>query len=73
VKAMTRARAVGEMTTMGLSPPGILTFMFAVILTVCALVAKFFGAQIPLIQGLEFWAVLVAQVILITGCLVRSI
>jgi cytochrome c oxidase subunit IV len=73
VKSITRARATGEMTTMGLSAPGILTFMFAVILTVCALVAKFFGAQIPLIQGHEFWTLLIAQMILTTGCLVRSI
>jgi predicted aconitase with swiveling domain len=58
---------------MGLSPPGIITFMISVILTVCALVAKYFDAQIPLIQGHEFWALLVAQMILTIGCLVRSI
>lgn len=58
---------------MGLSAPGILTFMLSVILTVCALIAKFYGAQIPLIQGHEFWAVVTAQIILTLGCLIRSL
>ncbi len=58
---------------MGLTAPGIITFMFSVILTVCALVAKLFEAQIPLIQGNEFWAVLAAQMILTLGCVIRSI
>lgn len=58
---------------MGLSAPGIITFMISVILTVCALVAKLFDAQIPLIQGHEFWALLAAQVVLAIGCVVRSV
>ena len=58
---------------MGLTAPGIFTFMTSVILTVIALISKFFGAQIPLIQGHEFSAILVAQVILISGCLIRSL
>lgn len=57
---------------MGLSPPGIITFMTSVIITVIALVSKFFGAQIPLIQGHEFWALLIAQMVLALGCLVRT-
>ena len=58
---------------MGLTAPGIITFMTSVILTVCALVAKLFDAQIPLIQGNELWAVLLAQMILTLGCLIRSL
>jgi hypothetical protein len=58
---------------MGLTAPGILTFMFSVILTVFALVAKFFAAQIPFVQGHEIWVLLIAQAILILGCLIRSI
>ncbi len=58
---------------MGLTAPGIITFMVSVILTVCALMAKYFGAQIPLIQGHEFWALLGAQVILTLGCLIRTL
>jgi hypothetical protein len=73
VKSITHARAAGETSNMGLTAPGIVTFMISVILTVCALVAKFFDAQIPIIQGHEFWALLVAQMILTVGCLIRSI
>ena len=69
----TITRATGENSGMGLSAPGIVTFMLSVILTVCALVAKFFDAQIPLIQGHEFWAMLIAQMILTLGCLIRSV
>lgn len=58
---------------MGLSAPGIITFMLSVILTVVALVTRLFDAQIPLIQGNEFWAILAAQMILTLGCVVRSI
>lgn len=58
---------------MGLTAPGIMTFMASVIITVIAMISKFFGAQIPLIQGHEFWAILVAQVILVFGCLIRSL
>jgi hypothetical protein len=56
---------------MGLKPPGLLTFMLAVILTVCILVVKFFSAEIPFIVGNEFWALLSAHVLLILGCLSR--
>jgi hypothetical protein len=58
---------------MGLTAPGIITFMTSVILTVCALVAKLFDAQIPLVQGHELWVLLLAQMILALGCLVRSL
>jgi len=58
---------------MALKAPGILTFMLSVILTVCVLVVKFFSAEIPLLMGHEFWALLVAQFILIIGCMVRGL
>ncbi len=57
---------------MGLKAPGILTFMLSVIITVVVLVAMFFGADIPLLKGNEFWALLVAQTVLITGCIMRG-
>jgi hypothetical protein len=57
---------------MALKSPGIITFMLSVIITVVVLVVKFFGATIPLIQGNEFWALLVAQLILVMGCLMRG-
>lgn len=58
---------------MGLKAPGILTFMLSVILTVTVLIIKFFGADIPLITGNEFWALLAAQIILIFGCIMRGL
>jgi len=58
---------------MGLKAPGILTFMLSVILTVTVLIIKFFGAEIPLITGNEFWALLAAQIILVLGCIMRGL
>lgn len=57
---------------MGLKAPGILTFMLSVIITVVVLVAMFFGANIPLLKGNEFWALLLAQLILVLGCIMRG-
>lgn len=58
---------------MTLKAPGIVTFMLSVILTVLTLVTYFFGANIPYITGQEFWALLVAQVVLVMGCIVRGL
>ncbi len=58
---------------MALKAPGILIFMLSVILTVLALVTYFFGADIPYITGQEFWVLLVAQVVLIFGCIMRGL
>jgi hypothetical protein len=58
---------------MGLKAPGILTFMVSVVLTVVVLIMTFFGAQIPYLVGHEFWVLLVAQVILILGCIMRGL
>ena len=55
----------------GLRAPGILSFMFSVILSVITLVCYFFGANIPFLETLnnQFWAMVIAQAILIFGCL----
>lgn len=58
---------------MVLKAPGIITFLLSVILTVCVLVVKFFGAQIPLMNGNELWFMLLAQMILVLGCLMRGL
>ena len=58
---------------MGLKAPGILTFMVSVVLTVVVLIMKFFGAEIPLLVGHEFWVLLAAQVILVLGCIMRGL
>ena len=73
MKAITQSRGTKENGSMGLKAPSLLTFMLAVILTVCILVVKFFEAQIPLIQGHEFWALLVAHTVLLLGCVMSRI
>lgn len=57
----------------GLRAPGILAFMFSVILTVITLVCYFFSANIPFLESLnnQFWAMVVAQSILVLGCLFK--
>jgi hypothetical protein len=60
-------------TIMVLKAPGIITFILSIVLTVCVLVVKFFGAQIPLIQGNELWFLLLSHIILMLGCIMRGL
>lgn len=57
---------------MTLKAPGIVTFMLSVILTFCVLVVRFFSAEIPFINGHEFWVLLAAQMLLVLGCILRG-
>jgi hypothetical protein len=59
--------------TMALKAPGILTFIFSIILVVAVLMIKFFGASVPLLNGHEFWGLLVAHTVLVGGCLWRAL
>lgn len=59
--------------SMTLKAPGILTFVISIVLVVCVLMIKFFGASVPMLNGHEFWGLLIAHLILVLGCLVRSI
>ena len=68
VKLM-RKEGVGNV---GLKAPGIITFMVSVILAVIVLVSTFFNAEIPLLKGNEFWALLGSYSILMLGCLLRG-
>lgn len=58
---------------MALKAPGILTFMLSVIIAVGVLFVKFFGASVPLVNGNEFWFLLLAQIILVFGCIMRGL
>lgn len=58
---------------MTLKAPGILTFMLSIILVVCAVIAKFFAAAIPLVTGNEFWVLLLAHLLLVSGCILRGL
>ena len=56
----------------GLKAPSIITFLISIILTVTVLIMKFFNANIPYLNGNEFWVLLAAQLLLILGCLTRN-
>lgn len=58
---------------MALKAPGIITFMLSVILTVLTLVTFAFGAAIPYVTGNEFWVLLLAQFVLVFGCIMRGL
>lgn len=58
---------------MALKAPSILTFVFAIVVTVAVLITKNFGAEIPLLTGNEFWGLLVAHVALLAGCMMRGL
>ena len=60
-------------TTMGLKAPGILTFMLSVILVVIVIIARFFGAAIPMVSGNEFYLLLLAHAVLVLGCIMRGL
>jgi len=70
-----RAKLIGRegVGNVGLKAPGIITFMFSVILAVIVLVSKFFNAEIPGMTGNEFWALLLSYAILMLGCLLRGL
>jgi len=68
-----RTKALAGDGAMGLKAPGLFVFMLSVILTVVLMTTKFFGAEIPFLTNNEFWALLVAQVILILGCVMRGL
>jgi heme/copper-type cytochrome/quinol oxidase subunit 4 len=71
---MAKSKVAGEMSDMAIKSPGIITFMVSVILTVLALVTKFYPeAEIPFISSKEFWVLLIAQVVLVLGCIMRGL
>lgn len=54
---------------MNLKAPGIITFLVSIVLTVFVLTSKVFNAEIPMLENNEFWALLVAQTLLVLACL----
>lgn len=64
-----------ESTTMGLKAPSIVTFMLSVVLTVIVIIVHFFHAEMPLLKepSTHFFALLLAQLILVFGCMLRSL
>ena len=70
---MRAAAAQQGIRTMAIKAPGILTFLISVVLMVAVIMIKWFGASVPLLSGHEFWGLLIAQMVLVSGCLVRSL
>jgi hypothetical protein len=70
----SRTHTVTSGESMGLKAPGLLTFMFAVVLTVTVLIVHFFGGNVPLLKEPthHFYVLLFAQVLLIAGCVTRG-
>lgn len=58
---------------MTLKAPGILTFLVSIIIVVAVLMIKFAGANVPFLNGNEFWALLAAHTLLVLGCLIRAL
>ncbi len=57
---------------MALKAPGILTFMLSIIMVVCVVMVKLFGASVPMVNGHEFWMLFVAHGLLVIGCMMRG-
>ena len=68
-------RDTGSEQSMGLSTPGLLTFLLSFVIMLAVLFARFFGATIPGLTGdiTQFAGLFVAYIILAMGCLLRSL
>ncbi|MEQ1647077.1 MAG: hypothetical protein ABL898_00705 [Hyphomicrobiaceae bacterium] len=60
---------------MGLKAPSMLTFLISLVLALAVMFAKYFGATVPGLNGdtTQFSGLLVAYLILMLGCLLRSL
>ena len=60
---------------MALKAPGILIFLLSIILALAVLFTRFFQAVVPLLgaDNTQFYALLVAYVILVLGCIMRGL
>ena len=60
---------------MGLKAPSMLTFLISLVLALAVMFAKFFNATIPGLTGetTQFLGLSIAYVILMLGCLFRSL
>jgi len=60
---------------MALKAPGILIFMLSIILSLAVLFTRFFGANLPILTGdaTQFYAMWVAYLVLVLGCVMRGL
>jgi hypothetical protein len=68
-------RVIDSTSRMGLKAPSMLTFLLSLVIMMAVLFAKYFGASIPGLTGdvTQFAGLLVAYVLLLMGCLFRSL
>ena len=58
---------------MGIKAPGIITFTLSIVLVVIAAVSKYAQANLPWINGNEFLLLLIAYLVLVSGCVMRRL
>lgn len=65
----------GTENTMGLSTPSLITFLISFVVAMAVLFAKYFGAAIPGLtsDGMQFAGMFIAYLLLVMGCLVRTL
>lgn len=59
---------------MALTTPSLITFLISFVVAMAVMFAKYFGAAIPGLtsDGMQFAGMVVAYLLLVMGCLVRS-
>ncbi len=67
-------KPIGTGTTMGLSTPSLITILISFIVAMAVMFAKYFGAAIPGLttDGMQFAGMVVAYLLLVLGCLIRT-
>ena len=60
---------------MGLSSPSLITFLLSFVIAMAVMFARYFEAAIPGLtgEGLQFAGMVVAYLILVLGCLIRTL
>jgi hypothetical protein len=64
-----------ERRAMALKAPGILIFILSIVVSLAVLFTRFFGATVPYLTGdaTQFYALLVAYLVLVLGCIMRGL
>jgi hypothetical protein len=64
-----------ERLAMALKAPGILIFILSLVVSLAVLFTRFFGSTVPFLTGdaTQFYALLVAYLVLVLGCIMRGL
>jgi hypothetical protein len=68
-------KLTGMVQIMGLSSPSLVTFLISFVVAMAVMFAKYFGAAIPGLtsDGMQFAGMVLAYLLLVLGCLVRTL